>query len=83
MSPNLVRSQLDLEEISPDLAHFGLKSTILAGFSTMDGFNQTDRVSGAKPTTPIRLFLQLAAGQNVFHLSLVGWSRFGHKPDLD
>ena len=83
MSPNLVRSQLDLEEISPDLAHFGLKSTILAGFSTMDGFDRIDRVSGAKSTTPIRLFLQLAAGQNVFHPSLVGRSRFGHKPDLD
>ena len=55
MSPNLVRSQLDLVEISPDLAHFGLKSIILAGFSTMDGLDQIDRVSGAKPTAPIRL----------------------------
>ena len=55
MSPNLVRSQPGLVEISPDLAHFGLKSTILAGFSTMDDFNRTDCVSGTKPIAPIRL----------------------------
>ena len=42
-------------EISPDpvrspsaLAHFGLKSTILAGFFTVDGFDRTDCVSGEK-----------------------------------
>ena len=46
ISPAPVRSP-------PDLAHFGLKSTILAGFSTVDGFDRTDRVFGAKPTTPI------------------------------
>ena len=46
ISPDPVRSP-------PDLAHFGLKSTILAGFSTVDGFDRTDRVFGAKPTTPI------------------------------
>ena len=45
---NLTRSS----KISPDpmrsppaLAHFGLKSTILARFFTVDGFNRTDRVS--------------------------------------
>ena len=76
ISPDPVRSP-------PDLAHLGLKSTILAGFSTMDGFDRIDRVFGAKSTTPIRLFLQLVAGQNVLHPSLVGRSRVGHKPDLD
>ena len=55
MSPNLVRSQPNLVEISLDLAHFGLKSTILAGFSTVDGFNRTDCVSSTKPIAPIRL----------------------------
>ena len=76
ISPDSVRSP-------PDLAHFGLKSIILAGFSTMGGFDRTDRVSGAKLTAPIRLFYQSVAGQNVLHPSPAGWSRVGHKLDPD
>ena len=76
ISPDPVRSL-------PDLAHFGLKSTILAGFSTVDGFDRTDRVSGSKPTAPIRLSRRSVASQNVLHPSLAGQSRVGHKPDPD
>ena len=65
----------------PALAHFGLKSTILAGFSTVDGFDRTDRVSGEKPTAPIRLSRRSAAGQNVVHPPPTSRSRVGHKPD--
>ena len=65
----------------PALAHFGLKSNILAGFFTMDGFDRTDRVSGEKPTALIRLSRRSAAGQNVLHPSPAGRSRVGHKPD--
>ena len=46
ISPDPVRSP-------PDLAHFGLKSTILAGFSTVDSFDRIDRVSDAKLTALI------------------------------
>ena len=60
-----------------------LKSTILAGFFTVDGFDRTDRVSGAKPTAPIRLSRRSGAGKNVLHPSQASWSRVGLKPDLD
>ena len=77
-------------EISPDpvrslpaLAHFGLKSTILAGFFTVDSFNRTDRVSSKKPTALIRLSHRSAMGQNVLHPSPAGRFRVGHKPDPD
>ena len=90
MSPNLGRSQPDLVAISPDLArsppalaHFGLKSTILAGFFTVDGCNRTDRVSSEKPTAPIRLSRRSAMGQNVLHPSPASRFRVGHKPDPD
>ena len=55
ISPDLVRShqiRLDLRRICH---FFRLKSTILTGFFTVDGSDRTDRVSGAKPTKPIRL----------------------------
>ena len=74
ISPDPVRSP-------PDLDHFGLKSTILAGFSTVDGFDRTDRVSSEKSTAPIRLSRRSMAGQNVVHPSPASRSRVGHKPD--
>ena len=49
----------------------------------MDGFDRTDRVSGEKPTAPIRLSRRSAAGQNVLHPSPAGRYRVGHKPDPD
>ena len=74
ISPDPVRSP-------PDLAHFGLKLTILAGFSTVNGFDRTVRVSSAKPTASIRLSHRSAAGQKVLHPSSASWSWIGHKPD--
>ena len=74
ISPDPVRSP-------PALAHFGLKSTILAEFFTVDGFNRTDRVSDEKSTASIWLFRRSVAGQNVLHPSPVDQSRVGHKLD--
>ena len=49
----------------------------------MDGFDQTDRVSSTKPTTPIRLPRRSAADQDFLNLILSGRSPIGHKPDPD
>ena len=47
----------------------------------MDGSDQTDHVSGAKPTTPIQLPCLLAKDQDFLNPILSGRSRVGHKPD--
>ena len=49
----------------------------------MDGSDRTDRVSGAKPTAPIRLPRRSAAGEDFLNPILSGQSRVGHKPDPD
>ena len=76
ISPNPVRS-------TPDLAFFHLKSTILAGFFTMDGSDWINRVSSAKPTAPIRFPRRLVVGQDFLNPILSGRSWVGHKPDPD
>ena len=49
----------------------------------MNGSDRTNHVSGAKPTTPIRIPRRLAADQDFLNLILSGQSRVGHKPDPD
>uniref|UniRef100_A0A7N2MCT5 Trichome birefringence-like N-terminal domain-containing protein n=1 Tax=Quercus lobata TaxID=97700 RepID=A0A7N2MCT5_QUELO len=50
-------SKISPDPVRPpsDLGNFHLKSTILAGFFTVDGFDRTNLVSSAKPTAPIQL----------------------------
>ena len=70
-------------QISAGFGVFLLKSTILAGFFTVDGSDRTYRVSGPKPTAPIRLPRRSAAGQDFFNPIISSRSRVGHKPDPD
>ena len=49
----------------------------------MNGSDRTNRVSGAKPTTPIRIPRRSAADQDFLNLILSGRSRVGQKPNPD